>query len=286
MAGIAGRNWAPTLPGVSGAGSELYTADYYAKYLADGSAYERNEYWLSFFGRIADRLVQDVQPRTALDAGCAFGFLVEALRDRGVEAYGIDISEYAISQVREDIRPYCRVGSVTADFDRDYDLITCVEVIEHLQPADADIAVANLCRHAGAVLFSSTAEDYREPTHFAVRAPEQWAESFARHGFRRDLDHEAWTYLTPWAALFRRSEATTPATVLAYERVVWRLRQENIALRSALVQHEQQLEQAKRERDALEVKVEALEKHVTAMESTRAWRTAEALRRLKPGRGR
>ena len=33
-----------------------------------------------------------------LDIGCAKGFLVQAFRDLGVEAYGIDISAYAISQ--------------------------------------------------------------------------------------------------------------------------------------------------------------------------------------------
>jgi hypothetical protein len=29
------------------------------------------------------------------------GFLVEALRDRGVNAAGVDISEYAVQQVRQ-----------------------------------------------------------------------------------------------------------------------------------------------------------------------------------------
>ena len=41
------------------------------------------------------------------------GFLVEALRKRGVDASGIDISDYAISQVDESVAAYCSVASLT-----------------------------------------------------------------------------------------------------------------------------------------------------------------------------
>ena len=95
-----------------------------ATYFATGCGlpYERNAHWLGFFGGIADRIVREINPRTALDAGCAMGFLVEALRERGVEAYGVDISEYAISQVHPSVKPYCRLGSITEPFERRYDL--------------------------------------------------------------------------------------------------------------------------------------------------------------------
>ena len=63
-----------------------------------GVPYERNEHWLGFFDRIAEGIVRDLHPTSVLDAGCAMGFLVEGLRKRGVEACGIDISEYAISR--------------------------------------------------------------------------------------------------------------------------------------------------------------------------------------------
>jgi hypothetical protein len=88
---------------------QLYTASYYASNL--GIPYERNEHWLRFFGTVGDRIVSSLAPSTALDVGCAFGFLVEALRDRGVDATGTDISEYAISQVGGSAVGHCRVES-------------------------------------------------------------------------------------------------------------------------------------------------------------------------------
>src|SRR5437764_14315262 len=83
--------------------SKLYGEEYYRSYC--GSVpYSRSElpHWAAFFGTIAEELIRALQPKRVLDAGCALGFLVEAFWDRGVEAWGMDVSSYAISEVRRD----------------------------------------------------------------------------------------------------------------------------------------------------------------------------------------
>ena len=205
-----------------------YDAYYYAHDC--GRPYQRDDLWLGFFGEIADQIVRQIGPGSVLDAGCAMGFLVESLRDRGVDAFGIDISPYAIERVRPDIRPFCRVASITEPLDRRYDLIVCIEVFEHLSPAEAEAAVANLCGHTDDVLFSSTPEDLKEVTHVNVRPPEHWAEMFARHGFYRDVDLDG-GFITPWAARFRRSGEPVHRLVRDYERRLWMLQQEARARR-------------------------------------------------------
>src|SRR5262245_43923444 len=97
-----------------------------------GRPYQRDDEWLEFFGAIADKIVKGIAPPTVLDAGCAMGFLVEGLRARGVDAWGVDISEYAIGQVHESLRPYCWVGSLAEPLPQRYDLIVCIEVLEHM----------------------------------------------------------------------------------------------------------------------------------------------------------
>jgi GT2 family glycosyltransferase/SAM-dependent methyltransferase len=146
---------------------------------------------MQFFARIADAIVADLRPRRVLDVGCAKGFLVESLRDRGVEAFGIDISEYALSEVRPDIRPYCRLASATERFDGTYDLIVCIEVLEHLSEADGRRALANICASASDVLFSSTPDDFVEPTHVNVRPASWWIERFGELGFALDPEFDA-----------------------------------------------------------------------------------------------
>jgi GT2 family glycosyltransferase/predicted nucleic acid-binding Zn-ribbon protein len=141
-----------------------------------------------------------------LDVGCAKGFLVEALRDRGVEAFGIDISEYAIGEVRPDLEPHCRVASAVEPFDEHYDLITCIEVLEHLGEEDGRTAIANICRSADDVLLSSTPDDVTEPTHVNVRPCSWWIERFAEHGFRLDTDFDA-GFIAAHAMRFRAGPA-------------------------------------------------------------------------------
>ena len=157
---------------------------------------------------------------------------MECLRERGVEAWGIDVSEYAISQVHESVRPYCRVATATEPLGERYDLITCIEVLEHVPPAETDAVIGNLCAHADELLFSSTPEDFTEPTHENVRPAEDWVAAFARRGFYRDVDYDA-VFLTPWAMRLRAETASLAPVVAAYERRLGWLTRENAALREA-----------------------------------------------------
>ncbi len=204
--------------------------EYYFQH-ACGRPYQRDDEWLQFFGGIADRIVSDIQPKTVLDAGCAMGFLVEGLRNLGVEAYGVDISEYAIEKVHQDVRDYCWQGSIVEPFPRSYDLIISIEVFEHMDPEDAEAAARNLCNHTDDIIFSSTPFDYEEATHFNVRPPEYWSELFAKQGFFRDVDIDT-TFITDWAVRYRRVEEPLHRHVRNYERKYWLLWKENNDLRA------------------------------------------------------
>ena len=215
-----------------------------------GDPYTRSEPLLRFFAGIADRVVADIAPATVLDAGCAIGLLVEALRERGVDATGVDLSSYAIGQVGERLRPYCRHGSIADEFPARYDLIVSLEVLEHMPPRDADAAIANFCRHTDDVLFSSSPFDYKEPTHINVHPPEHWAEAFARHGFYRDVDFDA-SHITPWAARFRRRAEPPHRIVRDYERRFWELKLESHHTREYATQLQRDLRQIHDARPAL-----------------------------------
>ena len=204
--------------------SSFYGEDYYGvSYDKSGVPYRRGErVWEDFFGGIAGSIVELLGPRTALDMGCATGMLVEALRDRGVDARGVDVSVWAINQVPEALRPFCKVGSITDEIEGRFDLITCFEMLEHLPPSLAAGAVANLCRHSDAIFFSSTPDDFDEPTHLNVESGGYWAQLFFRQGFVRDVDFDA-SFLAPHAVLFRKSALDIEALIEEYERGLWNL---------------------------------------------------------------
>lgn len=202
--------------------SEIYNAEYYKEYdVGCGKVdYSDSEYTKGFLTQIAQKIADDLHPRTVLDAGCAMGHLVAALRDLGVEAYGVDISKYAISKVREDIRPFCNVGSLTEPLpsglpDR-YDLVVTVEVLEHLYEDEGRQAIRNICKLTDEVLFTSTPDDFTEPTHVNVQQREYWCRVFFENGFVDDLNYRP-RYLTSHALLFRRS-ANMGRQIEDYER--------------------------------------------------------------------
>jgi SAM-dependent methyltransferase len=223
-----------------GSDGALYGASYYQHYWGGGGPYERNERWLEFFGKVADGIVRDLHPTTVLDAGCAMGFLVEELVKRGVDAHGIDVSEFAISQVHESVRDRCRVQSLTDPLERRYDLITCIEVVEHIPPEDSDAAIGNLCAATDRLLLSTTPQDFGEPTHVNVHPPEDWSATLAKQGFHRDVERD-FSYLSPWAGLYTNREEEPAETVRRYDRAWWRLRREVAEVRESLLAAQSQL---------------------------------------------
>lgn len=71
--------------------------------------------------------------KTVFDIGCAKGFLVKALRSLGVEAYGIDVSDYAIELADPGVRPYLRkMGVQDLASDEQYDLVHVNGVLLYL----------------------------------------------------------------------------------------------------------------------------------------------------------
>ncbi len=209
--------------------SNLFDSYYYQHDC--GLPYERNDHWLNFFSGIAQRIVSEISPETVLDAGCAKGFLVEGLRNAGVQAWGIDISQYAIENVHDTIKPYCKVASITDPFPQEhYDLIVSIEVLEHMPPQEADAAIRNLCNHTNQILFSSTPFDYKEVTHVNVQAPEYWAGIFAKNGFYRDFEFDA-SFVTPWAVKFEKKNLHQMHLIREYERRYFQMWKENVDLR-------------------------------------------------------
>ena len=150
--------------------------------------------------RTARFLCRRCGPARALDVGCAMGFLVEALRGEGVrEAYGVDISLYAVTQAAPAQRRYLMVADAQAALpirSDSCDLITAVDVFEHLAdpgPALHEIGRV-LCRHGHAFLkicHPRHPNARRDPSHVNVRPLWYWRRAFRRAGFSAARLYEA-----------------------------------------------------------------------------------------------
>lgn len=126
------------------------TADYYDRTYYDGhgkSNYDRYDIESSPFRSQADVIVDLMSyfrlRGPVLDVGCAKGYLVYVLRLRGVEAYGVDWSKYALDQAYPDARPYLvRASATQLPFaDKRFALATSFDVLEHQDCGNARLAL-------------------------------------------------------------------------------------------------------------------------------------------------
>jgi len=160
---------------------------------------------------ITSCLVESLKPRRVFDASCGEGLLVEAFRDWGVEAWGIDASPCAIQHVRPNMQDYCHVGSASRDIQGPYDLITCLHLLEHMHESDAQKAIQRMCEATETILFSCAAigSNGTEPRPRLLR----WVTGFQSHGFAPDPSFDA-TFVNSHAMLLRRSPTPWPTDAL------------------------------------------------------------------------
>jgi hypothetical protein len=144
-----------------GAGSppaEPAGTDYGGVYFGEGrdpldrmglSGYERYERDTSNADVAAYVAWRHFRPATMLDVGAARGFVVEAVRELGVDASGVDVSEWAVEHAAEGARGHMRVGDLIAgldDADDSVELVTALETLEHLPPATIPTVVSEMAR--------------------------------------------------------------------------------------------------------------------------------------------
>lgn len=89
-----------------------------------------------------------INPKTVLDVGCATGLLVYYLRRMGVEAYGVDTSEYAISKAYPLVKKYLGQGSIlNIPYPANkFELVVTLNVLEHLNKSEIVRALAECDR--------------------------------------------------------------------------------------------------------------------------------------------
>lgn len=109
-----------------------------------------------------------------LDVGCGGGLLSEALAARGARVTGIDLAEANLAVAREhasqaglEIEYRCAgIEAVAAAEAGEYDIVTCLELLEHVPEPEHVVAACAAAAKPGAAVFFSTLN--RNPKSFAL----------------------------------------------------------------------------------------------------------------------
>lgn len=124
--------------------------------------------------RYIEQCAGGLKGKRALDVGCGGGLLTEALAAKGAEATGIDLADEVIEVAKlhgleSNIKAgYQKISAedLAASAPAHFDLICCLEMLEHVpDPASVIAAVAKLAKPGATVVFSTI---NRNPKAFAL----------------------------------------------------------------------------------------------------------------------
>ena len=179
-----------------------FDEEYFERGLMAGISGYRDYQWMSEPTlKMAHFLITQLPIRPGekvIDYGCAKGYLVKALRILEVDAFGVDISEYAIDQVPPEIRPYCRLIKGADDpklFDTPYEWLLSKDVFEHMPEKVLGDLLTQAKTHANQIFTviplgrDNTSNRFVIPqydedvTHITIRTKSWWMDFFEELGW-------------------------------------------------------------------------------------------------------
>ncbi|MBU1127246.1 class I SAM-dependent methyltransferase [Patescibacteria group bacterium] len=150
-----------------------------------------------------------------LDVGCAYGFFLDFARDY-FEIEGVDISSHAISVAKKKLPRETKLRIQKLEKMKlagKFDVITCFDVLEHLENVDQALKVVErYLKNDGILVITVPVYDGpvgklvnladKDKTHLQKKSRRFWLDELTRHGFKIKLFNGIFRYfLLRWLYL-------------------------------------------------------------------------------------
>jgi len=176
-------------------GREFFDGDRlwgYGGYIYDGR-------WISVVEKFRD-YYELTSESNVLDVGCAKGFMLHDFRQviPGIKVAGIDVSEYAIENAMDDVRPFVQVANAKdLPFpDKSFDLVISINTVHNLEIEECKQAITEIERvkKKNAFLVLDSFRNQREEdrmrkwniTGKTILSVTEWLKVFAEVGYTGD----------------------------------------------------------------------------------------------------
>jgi predicted TPR repeat methyltransferase len=175
---------------------EFFDKNYYESGPQSGKSLYQNFRWIPELTiPLAHHIVQSMgimHDQSVMDFGCAKGYLVNAMRLLGIEAYGVDVSEYAISQAMKETNNYIEVIEPFSDSFKYCDHLIAKDILEHIEYGHIETQmeiIRSKCETIFAVIPLGNGSKYIIPayeldkSHHIREGKEWWRDKFRKAGF-------------------------------------------------------------------------------------------------------
>lgn len=193
---------------------DIFNEDYFERGAKKGiSGYNDYSYIPTRSLAEAAEIIKRVEFNThnrVLDFGAAKGFMVNAMNLLGKDAYGVDISEYAVANCLPQVKDRMKLIKTEADipFDWMLDLVIAKDVLEHMTEGQILQALKRFitaCKTIFIVVPLADNNTFRIPayevdiTHITKKNEEWWLNIIASAGFTiKSFSYEFGAIKTKW----------------------------------------------------------------------------------------
>ncbi len=163
---------------------------------------------------IAEELKRECNPTRVLDVGCSDNSLVNYFRGLGIEAVGLDIKRTSNIDILGD-------GESLSFKDNLFDLVTCIEVLEHLYNPENFIREARRVLVNGGFLYITTPTPLKDliyrsffatqdvMEHVSVKSKNEWRRALESQGFKpvsntKNIENEIIEYFANSKSMIRK----------------------------------------------------------------------------------
>ena len=182
---------------------DYYDEDYFQNGQKKGTAYwnyiegSRSS---NTYKEIAQSINYVFQPKMVLEIGCATGIIIKHLNDLGVEAYGVDVSEFAIKN-KEHVNIILSACDKLPFNDKAFDLVFSCHALEHLPDECFKASIAEIDRVCSGYQFhmlpilqqgpyigdeKAIIENLKnDPTHYQLYTVDKWMSVFGEYYWKR-----------------------------------------------------------------------------------------------------
>jgi hypothetical protein len=194
----------------------LFNKDYYENGVKKKISGYENYQWIPTRSiPEAITIKNNIKFESALDYGCAKGFLVHALNmltDK--EIYGVDISEYAIENGLPQVKnKLYKINELASEAIKSVDLIIAKDVLEHIHEDKIDVILSDFYSISNQVLLVIPLGDndkFRireyemDVTHVTKKDEEWWINKIRKSGYKlKNFDYNMGEIKIKWTKQFQ-----------------------------------------------------------------------------------
>lgn len=135
---------------------------------------------------LADSVLQRIEFNSVMDIGCANGFVLTYFHEAGKKINGIELSADAVAFLPQHIRSNVQIGDFS-EASGSYDLVSCIEVAEHIPPHESQRLVDKISSMAlDTIYFTAAPPGQPGHGHINCRPHSDWIKMFAKQGWKLD----------------------------------------------------------------------------------------------------